>query len=378
MPAPTTATVTRGVRAGEAPAESPAAPRRPHPGRTLGPPVAARPPLPAVHVREPAISTRRRPPARPTGAPSPGADASTVPVVGAREPCPCGSGKRYKACHGKGSGEARRLVNRPFAGRVDETDWVALREVVPAATAPLRLKDGSPHGTDRDITLSTVLPLAWPALVRADGRVFLGLQVQSRSGDVSRDLAAALEQALEATPGSPVVPTGLPGPGPRLQDLLADDPLDITLHEGFDHWVEGAADPTGEVAASMERANASVVPTAALAGVRSAYWCRMRERSHLRWVLPEDEDALLDAMARLSVSGGLGLGDGTRYVGSFRAHGLLVPVWDLPLEREAEAVEEPAAALRVRLDEALADDRPLTGDERRVRAGLMSRQLTLN
>ena len=24
-----------------------------------------------------------------------------IPVVGLREPCPCGSGKRYKACHGK-------------------------------------------------------------------------------------------------------------------------------------------------------------------------------------------------------------------------------------------------------------------------------------
>ena len=60
-----------------------------------------------------------------------------VPVVGGREPCPCGSGKRYKACHGRGSGEDRRLVARPFAGRVDETEWVALREIVPAATAPL-------------------------------------------------------------------------------------------------------------------------------------------------------------------------------------------------------------------------------------------------
>ncbi|MDP9182277.1 MAG: DUF5926 family protein, partial [Actinomycetota bacterium] len=31
------------------------------------------------------------------------------------------------------------FVPRPFAGRVDETEWVALREIVPAATAPLRL-----------------------------------------------------------------------------------------------------------------------------------------------------------------------------------------------------------------------------------------------
>ena len=230
---------------------------------------------------------------------------------------------------------------------------------------------------DRSVTLSTVLPLAWPALVRADGRIMLGLQVAARSGDVSRDLAWALEQALEADPGSPVQPVGLPGPGPRLQDLLTDDRLDVSVHEGFDYWVEGAADPTGEVAASMERANASVVPTARLQAVPGAYWCRMRERSHLRWVLPDDEQPVLDAMARLAAGPGLSLGEGTRYVGSFRAHGLLCPVWDLPLEQEAPSLEEPVAALRARLDEELASPRELTADERRTRSGLLSRQLTL-
>ena len=270
------------------------------------------------------------------------------------------------------------MVQRPFEGLAGETDWVALREVVPAATAPLRLRDGVVGGGgDRTVTLSTLLPLAWPALVRADGTVLLGLQVQSRSGDVSRDLAAALEQALVADPGSPVVPTGLPGPGPRLQDLLTGDPLEVTVHDGFDSWVSGAPDPDGSVAASMERANASVIPTVKLASVPSAYWCRMGDKTHLRLVLPEAEDPLLDAMARLSAAGGLGLGPDSRYVGSFRAHGLLVPVWDLPGDREAEALEEPTAAFRARLDEELAADRPLTGEERRARAGLLSRQLTL-
>jgi hypothetical protein len=268
------------------------------------------------------------------------------------------------------------MVSRPFEGLVGETDWVALREVVPAATAPLRLRDGG-AGAERPVTLSTLLPLAWPALVRADGTILLGLQVQSRSGDVSRDLAAALEQALGADAGSPVVPTGLPGPGPRLQDLLTDDPLEVTVHEGFDYWVSGAPDPDGSVAASMERANASVIPTVKLASVPSAYWCRMGDKTHLRLVLPEAEDPVLDAMARLSAAGGLALGPDGRYVGSFRAHGLLVPVWDLPGDREAEAVEEPTAAFRTRLDEELVTDRPLTAEERRARAGLMSRQLTL-
>jgi hypothetical protein len=263
-------------------------------------------------------------------------------------------------------------VLRPFAGRADETDWVALREVVPAATAPLRLRDHP----DRDVVLSTVLPLAWPAMVRADGRIFLGLQVPSRSGDVSRDLAAALELALETEPGNPVLPVGLPGAGPRLQDLLDDAPIDVTVHEGFDYWIEGA-EATDDVAASMERANSTVVPTVRLSSVQSAYWCRMRERTHLRWILPEDEDTLLNGLARLAAGEGLGIGPDTRYVGAFRAHGLLVPVWDLPFDREAADLEEPVAALRKRLDEALEATEPLTSDERRARAGLMSRQLTL-
>jgi hypothetical protein len=264
------------------------------------------------------------------------------------------------------------FVARPFAGRADETEWVALREIVPAATAPLRLK-----GTDVPVTLSTVLPMHWPAMVSREGKRFLGLQVGSRSGDVSRDLAFVLDQLLDAAPGSSVVPAELPGPGPRLQDLLDDAPLEVTLHAGFDYWVEGADDPTGEIAESMERANASVVPTARLESVPSAYWCRMRERSHLRWVLPEDEDPLLDALARLSAEGGLSLGEGTRFVGSFRAHGLLVPVWDLPHAMEAAELEEPATAFRARLDEALASTGSLSPEARRARAGLVNRQLTL-
>jgi hypothetical protein len=292
------------------------------------------------------------------------------------QPCPCGSGRKYKACHGKQAREQsadRRLVSRPFEGLPGEVEWVALREIVPAATARLVLRDDP----DREVLLTTLLPLAWPGLVRSDGRTMLGLQVPSRSGDVSRDLAWALEQALATVPGNPVQLVGLPGPGPRLQDLLTEAPLEATVHDGFDYWVEGAADPTGEVASSMERANATVVPTARVGDVPGAYWCRMRERSHLRWVLPHDEEPALDALARLAAGPGLSLGEGTRYVGSFRAHGLLVPVWDLPLETESPALVEPVAALGAQLEQILADPRELSTEERRARSGLLSRQLTL-
>jgi len=75
-------------------------------------------------------------------------------------------------------------VPRPFEGLADEPEWIALRELVPAASAPLRLRPdvAARHG-DRPVTLSTVLPMAWPAMTRQDGRIFVGLQrhVQSIS-----------------------------------------------------------------------------------------------------------------------------------------------------------------------------------------------------
>src|SRR5699024_10263976 len=55
--------------------------------------------------------------------------------VGPRQPCPCGSGKRYKACHGAAGNAPAPFVSRPFEGLPSECDVVALRELVPAATA---------------------------------------------------------------------------------------------------------------------------------------------------------------------------------------------------------------------------------------------------
>lgn len=310
-------------------------------------------------------------------------DSQQVPVVGGREPCPCGSGRRYKACHGRGTvSSLEQYVARPFAGLPGECDWVALREIVPAATARLALT-GEYAG--REATLATLLPMAWPALVRSDGTVFVGLQVPGGSGDASRDVAGALEQALAAEPGSPIAqPTSpstgfAPGSaGPRLQDLLDPDvPLDVAVHDGFDFWLEGVEDRSPDVVASMERANQAAVPTARLSSVEAAYWCQIRDRNHLRWVLPHDEDELLDGLARLHASGADRVGKDSRYVGSFRAHGLVVPVWDLEPGTRADALEDPATVFAGRLAEAMADTSPLDDGQRRARAGLRSRQLTL-
>jgi hypothetical protein len=61
----------------------------------------------------------------------------------------------------------------------------------------------------------------------------------------------------------------------------------------------------------------------------------------------------------------------------FRTHGLLVPVWDLPLGTGQEALEAPVAELARTLEEVLADPIPLTADERSTRAGLATRQVTI-
>lgn len=311
------------------------------------------------------------------------ADPADVPVVAQREPCPCGSGLKYKACHGRLRATApAKHVTRPFAGLPGEVDWVALREVVPAATATVRLRADADLPTSGDapaqITVATVLPMAWPALRRADGSVLLGLQNSGGgSGDPSRDVGTALAHALAAQPGTPVMSVDA-ADGPRLQDVLdLDQAFEVTVHEGFDFWVDGADELSADVQQSLERANQSVIPTARLTGVDGAYWAQVGERFHLRWVLPHDEDALLDAIARLHAAGASALGDGTRYIGAFRAHGLLVPVWDLAPGTPADDVEQPAQAFAHRLDEALAVGQPLTYDERRARAGVVSRQLTL-
>ncbi|MGW4064731.1 DUF5926 family protein [Amycolatopsis sp. NPDC004747] len=269
------------------------------------------------------------------------------------------------------------FVGQPFEGLAAEPELIALREFVPSATAQLTLADGG------DVTLGTVLPMAAAAFVRSDGRRYLGLQVQTRSSDISRDLGRSLKWLLDAKEGDVLgVPDTTTPPSAdehaRLQDLLTPGAeLDVTLHTDFAWWLPEDADATGDVAVSLERANAAIMPTERLGS--GAYWVLAGEKAHLRWVRPEPENLLLQALARLSAAGELGLGEGSRYAGSFRAHGLLVPVWDLDPEAHAREWADAKDALGTRLETALKslDDEPLNATERRARDGLIGRQLTL-
>jgi hypothetical protein len=297
-----------------------------------------------------------------------------------RQACPCGSGKRYKACHGAPGGAQDAVVLRPFAGLAAECQLVALREFVPSATAPLPLAQPA----ERDVTLATVLPTAAAAIVRPDNRALVGLQVLKSSADLSRDLGRAVSWALTAEPGSvlPTVSTTSDGEQVRLQDLLIPEtPLDVTVHPDFAWWIPGDEPPSGEAAASLQQANAAIMPTEAVTGVgvESAYWVDASDKAHLRWARPEPEEQLLAALARLAARNELDLGGDSRFAGSFRAHGVLVPVWDLDREQHAREWVAPAEAFAPRLADALdsLDATPLTDPERRALRGLRGRQITI-
>ncbi len=280
-----------------------------------------------------------------------------------------------KASRARRAADRESFVQRPFEGMASECDLVAMREIVPAATAPLTLTG---EYADRKVTAVTVLPLALPCLTRSDGSVLVALQTQVSAGDASRQVAAALLAALNIEAGATPTNVDITPDTPPLQKLIDPSaPLDITVHDGFEFWVENPAEMTDEVKASLEQANSAAPPTVRLSSVAAAYWSDEGERAWLRWVMPHEEYPLLNALARLHAARVDSIGEGTKYVGSFRCHGLLAPVWEVPTGTPAEAYEESVLALSGRLDEALANSEPLTSAERRARDGLANRQLTI-
>ena len=268
------------------------------------------------------------------------------------------------------------FVRRPFEGLDHETEWVAIREIVPAASAVVSVAGEGIPANAAQVTIATVLPMAWPGLHRGDGTIFVATQTAGASGDASRDLVAQLQATAALEPGTPLVNAPASSVDtPRLQDVVTG-PLEVTVHDGFDFWVEGQ-ELDGDAKESLERANASAIPTSRMAALPSAFWCRIGDRTHIRLVLPDDEDAATDALARLWAAGTAGVGDGTRLLGAFRACGLLVPVWDLDSAKGADDYEDALAAWGARYAEALGSDATPTAEERRARSGFLSRQVTL-
>lgn len=272
--------------------------------------------------------------------------------------------------------QASTAVVRPFEGLAAECDLVAMREFVPTATAPLALRDG-----DRPLTLATVLPGAVAALVRSEDDVptgYVAVQVQAEPADPAVGFGFSAQWAATVEPGESLNFAPLDSVSPTFAEIVdGDKELDITVHKDFNWWIPEGVTPDAEVAATVERANQAIMPSARLEGLSAAWWVDAGDKAHLRWVRPEDEDELMLALARLHASGNLNLGDGSRFAGSFRTHGLLVPVFDLDNELHASEWTAAATELGDRLSQALAVDTPLTSDERRSRDGIRSRQVTL-
>ncbi len=290
------------------------------------------------------------------------------------------------------------FVARPFAGLPGETDWVAMREIVPAATATVRLRDVEAVSAARslaaqpseatDVTVATILPNAWPGLHRDNGELVVGLQSTTSTGDPSRDIASVILALLALPSGQPLTSVRqADATTPRLQDILdLDTPFDAQVHDSFGYWVSDVSTLDNQTKAELADADETIIPTVKMPATTvpadaSAYWCRVGERTHIRLLLPHDEDAATDALARLHARGQSSLDDSgsTRLLGAFRACGLLVPVWDLDSALEADDYEAALAAFTERFEGALAEaaTTPLDADGRRARSGLLSRQLTL-
>ncbi|MCP1387503.1 DUF5926 family protein [Corynebacterium sp. TA-R-1] len=274
--------------------------------------------------------------------------------------------------------EALAKDPRPFGGLAAETDLIALQEFVPSAVATAEV-NGTP------INLVTVLPGAGAGLVRAEsegGERFVALQVGSHSQNPGRDLAYALNWALSAEPGTTLGSTVADGTQPELSTLIdASSELTITEYNDFSWWFPEGAQIPAEVRQALARANDAVVPSSQVkADVPGSVWWvdPGNGKAHIRWVRPEDnENQMLAALARIAARGELHLGEGSKFAGAFRTHGVAVPVWDLDPTVPAESYADALVTLNKAIEEEYASDAQLTADERKQLDNIKSRQVTI-
>ena len=267
---------------------------------------------------------------------------------------------------------------RPFGGLAAEADLVALQEFVPSAVVTFDVK-GTP------VNIATVLPGAGAALVREEaqgGERFVALQVTSHSQNPGRDLAYALNWVVDAKPGETLQSTVADGSQPELTSLIdADATPEITTYQDFSWWFpEGAAVPP-QIQQALQQANDAVLPSEKV-GVDlpgAIWWVNPGGgKAHIRWVRTEDNEAqMLSALARIAARGELNLGEGTKFAGAFRTHGLVVPVFDLDPSVDAGSYEEALAALNKQIETEYSNDAALTADERKQLDNIKSRQVTI-
>ncbi|MGM5595604.1 DUF5926 family protein [Corynebacterium glucuronolyticum] len=259
---------------------------------------------------------------------------------------------------------------RPYGGLDAETMLVALQEFVPSATAEITVQD-------TPVTLATVLPGAVAALVRDTGERFVALQSRLRSHNPGRDLAYCLNWVINAKPGAVLNNATNDGSQPAIADIFPAGELEVTEHQDFNWWLPEGADLQSKQ--MIEQANASIMPSYQVhADVDGTiFWVDAGDKAHIRWVRSDDEDTLLASLARAAAKDELHLGEGTKFAGVFRTHGILVPVFDLD---PTVSHTEYDAELK-RLNEFFAKDTSntaqLTSEERRKMENIKSRQVTI-
>ena len=267
---------------------------------------------------------------------------------------------------------------RPYDGFAMETDLIALQEFVPSAYFTPEVK-----GIDRKVNIASVLPGAVAALLRSaedGGEAFVALQTQHRGNNPHRDLAYVLNWVKDAEPGQSLEVGIADGTEPELTEFLDKDMQEeITVSQDFNWWLTEDQQGNPQVLATLQRANDSVLPSYRVeADIKgAAWWIDPGEKAHIRWVRQDDENQLLDALARLHAAGELHLGEGSKFAGVFRTHGVLVPVWDLDNTKEHGTWSAGLETLDKKLDEALAKTDALTADEQKAKQTIISREVTI-
>lgn len=268
------------------------------------------------------------------------------------------------------------FVARPFEGLPREVELVAMREIIPCAT--LTARTNADHGFV-DFDFVTALPDGRGAMVRGDGRILVALQTRSNSGDLSHDAGAALLNAISAKQNGDegLVDFDVRDPSERLQDILDPDSLgEMVLEENFAFWLNPDEDWDEATRRALEENHNEIIPTVKVEGVEGMYWCEMN-RNFVRYLSDVEESPLFDALARVQAAGKANLGEGSRFIGAFRACGIAIPVFELAEGVRAEDIVKEAGVLEEAIAAALKVKEPLTPEERRARQGMVSRQVTI-
>ena len=300
-----------------------------------------------------------------------------IPVVGQREPCPCGSAKRYKNCHGRDR-DSDVFVSRPFEGINGEAELVAMLELLASATCEVTLLPNSAIPKGMKATVVTLLPGGAGGLRTEQDHVLVALQTQVHSSDRSADLARAIVNASAAPVGEFVAAAVAADRGIRAQDLLdGATAFAPVVHPDFQWWLDlGVADANlAEDRESVQDMNTSVAPVHRVG--ETAFLVSLSGRTQVRMVLPEAEGPATDAFARLIAASGESLGAGCKWLGNFRTCGLLAPVWDVPQDWDADTARTHVDGFRHRYQDAVTSSEPLTSAQRQARTTAVGKFVTL-